>query len=64
MLLLTLDGSKCVEKSKQCGPERENKGRSFAVLKRMEWDHFTDKMRFEERPGGGEGRGGRSGVRR
>lgn len=46
-----------MEKSKQCGSERENKSRSFAVLKRMEWDHFTDKMRFEERPGGGEGRG-------
>ena len=33
MLLLTLDGKKCVERSKQGGWEMENKGGKFAVLK-------------------------------
>ena len=33
--LLTLDGKKCMERSKQGGREMENKGRKFAVLKGM-----------------------------
>ena len=35
MLLLTLDGKKCVERSKQGGWEMETKGGKFAVLKGM-----------------------------
>ncbi|XP_061293710.1 protein SYS1 homolog isoform X2 [Bos indicus] len=35
LLLLTLDGKKCVERSKQGGREMENKGGKFAVLKGM-----------------------------
>lgn len=36
--------------------DRESKDSQFAIIKRVEWERFTTKMRCKHRPEAGEGK--------